>query len=298
MKIAVTGANGFVGSHLVRYLSKRKIETVGVVRKGREDVVEYCGGKPKAVDYFSLDSLEDAFTDADAVFHFGGAISGKNVNYKKDYIELSKNVIIASEKAGVGKIIFNSGLGVANYGKKVHATNEYFLAKIKVEELIKESKLNYVIFRPTTIIGSGDEMIPSDELTPSIMESLARGQETRIIGSGKEFFQPIWIEDVCEIYFRCLKEHDRKIFDLAGPEKVTFFDYANLIAKILGKELRVRFLDEEESVKIFSKVLTDIYMLDNVGDPKIIEKSFGIKLKKVSEIIGRIIKEISSSQEF
>lgn len=292
MKIAVTGANGFVGSHLVKFLSRKNVEVLGLVRKGREEVVRYCGGEPIAVDYFDVDSLTNAFSGVETVFHFVWSFSKQKV----DNVKIGENVLNACENANVREIVFNSGFGVDSYGKNVHATDEYFLSKIKVEETIRNSKLNYFIFRPSTIIGGGDKAIPSDELTFPIIENILQNKEINIVGSGKEIFQPIWIGDVCEIYFECLGRYDKKIIDLVGPISVTYPEYVDLIAREIGKKPKLKFVDENKARKFFSDVLVDIFLLDEKGNHEILEEFFKMKLKEPYDVMKKIIKSYHESR--
>ena len=142
MLVAITGANGFVGSHLGEFLVKNKVSVKGLVRAGREDAVKYFGGEACTVDYFDFESLMEALDGVSVVYHFAGTTQQtKSVTFEKDYLQLGKNVIEACKNSGVRKIIINSGLGVEKYGK----SNKYFckqwLFRCRIRNRIRSSKV-------------------------------------------------------------------------------------------------------------------------------------------------------------
>ena len=127
-------------------------------------------------------------------------------------MEISKRAIDICKKSKIKKIIYLSGLGVS---KK--STSDYFISKLKAEEIIKNSGLNYTIFRPSYIIGK------SDYLTKNIKKQI-RKKKILIPGSGDYILQHISINDVCKVVSVALesKNFENKIIDLVGPETISF----------------------------------------------------------------------------
>ena len=68
MKVALTGATGFIGSHLVGELHEHGHEVTGLVRDGSEAVIAR-GGTPAIVDLYDRAALVSALRDADAAIH-------------------------------------------------------------------------------------------------------------------------------------------------------------------------------------------------------------------------------------
>lgn len=176
-RVIVTGANGFLGSWLVRELLKRGHDVYALVRK-TSDLSELDGVSPKYVygDVTDVHSLLTTFADMDAVFHLAGLIAYKKSErqkMEKINVDGTSNVIEACRANAVKKLIFVSSVVAigASYSAE-HILNEeskyniedldlgYFETKRKAELLVKDAvtkkRIDAVIVNPSTIYGPGD----------------------------------------------------------------------------------------------------------------------------------------------
>jgi len=96
-------------------------------------------------------------------------------------------------------------------------TSSYFISKLKAEQLIVNSGLDYTIFRPSYILGT------DDLLSQNLKKQIKKGFIT-IPGSGNYKLQPISVNDVAKIILQATtsKKFSKKIIDLVGPETVSF----------------------------------------------------------------------------
>src|SRR5262245_9392129 len=124
-RIAVTGANGFVGRHLTTLAAAQRWEVAGVVRSEEaEAVVGDVGGRPYRVDGITAAALRPAFEGARAVVHLAGISAERGgATYASVNVEGARQVAQAAREAGVPRVIFFSGLGVAHYGQARRCTN-------------------------------------------------------------------------------------------------------------------------------------------------------------------------------
>jgi NADH dehydrogenase len=228
-RIAVTGANGFVGRHVTSAASAAGREVVGVVRSDEATlVVRDCGGRPVQVRGLDVEELTAAFAGAQAVVHLAqiGAERGA-ATYADVNVEGTRRVIRAAHGAGTSRLVFLSGLGVAHYGMRRRTTNRYFLSKWAAETELFGSGLGVVVFRPSYVLG------PGGELVPELLKELAQGEVERI-GDGGYRMQPIDVRDAAALILAATDASSSRpaVFDLVGPETVSYSDFVERVAEV------------------------------------------------------------------
>ena len=112
----MTGANGFVGSHLLRRLAKSGGGPVrGLVRKLRTGVRD--GVEPVVGDLTKPETLAPALAGVDTVVHAAAITGDQKEPYRGAYDQINrvgtKNLVAAAREAGVGRFVLMSGLGTA-----------------------------------------------------------------------------------------------------------------------------------------------------------------------------------------
>lgn len=175
-KALVTGATGFVGSHLVRLLNEQGYTVRALYRSPHKlavlDGLDYEGIQG---DLDDVDVLKSACEGCDVVFH----VAAKADYWKDDDKDLmmrinvdgTRNVLSAAQSAGVKRVIFTSSastIGFREDGQPADETQPFNLpperfwygySKVKAEEVVGEfvaDGLDVVILNPTVIIGPGD----------------------------------------------------------------------------------------------------------------------------------------------
>ena len=117
-RIAVTGANGFVGRHVVRHAVAEGYEVVGIVRsEPAAQVVREAGGDPVQLVGRDPEALVRALDGCRAVVHLAqvGAERGGQT-YEAVNVGYTERVLEDARHAGVPRVVYFSGLGVARYG--------------------------------------------------------------------------------------------------------------------------------------------------------------------------------------
>jgi dihydroflavonol-4-reductase len=176
-KVVVTGANGFLGSWLVRSLAEQGHQVFSLVRKN-SDLSELEGAKTEFLygDILDYNSLIQSFQNAEAVFHLAGLVAYKKSDRAKmDLVNVqgTANVVKACLEVKVPKLIHVSSVVAVGAGfspnevldensqyNLKHLDLGYFETKRLAEELVvkavKENDLQAVIVNPSTIYGAGD----------------------------------------------------------------------------------------------------------------------------------------------
>jgi len=248
-RLAVTGANGFVGGHLTRVAASTGWEVVGLVRSesGARAVVE-AGGRPVVVGGLEVEPLARALSGARAVVHLAQVGSERGgATFEAVNVEGTRAVVEAAGEAGVRTCVLFSGLGVAHYGMTRRCTNRYFLSKLAAEVVVYRSSLEAVVFRPSYILGAGNSLLPA------LLRDVAAG-EVELPGDGLYRMQPIAVADAASAVLAALEPRASSpaVFDLVGPEPISYVDFVARVARAARAEglpaaYRIRTIPVEEA---------------------------------------------------
>ncbi len=232
-QIIVTGASGFVAKNIRKYLSEHDIKQISISRKNFRKFKNET--KIVSRDYdekIILPKIKNSF----GLIHLVGIgrQSVKN-NYNLINVEFTRKIINLCNRGKIKKIVYFSGLGVSRT-----SSLDYFISKYQAENLIKESGLDYTIFRPSYIVGK------DDLLTKHLKKQIKKGKIT-IPGSGNYCIQPIYINDVAQIVFKALKDKKFKnqTLDLVGSESIPYLKYVKLFST--PTKTKIKKLDLESA---------------------------------------------------
>ena len=230
MRLAITGATGYVGQSVVQKLLRRDHEIRALVR----DPTRAGTLRDLGVDLVTGSVNEAAAVRAlvegtEAVVHLVGIIAeAGRQTFAAVHVGGTEAVVEAAGQAGARLIVHMSALGA-----RAAATTRYQRTKWQAEELVRGSGRPHVILRPSLIAGPGNvplkmmlDMIRFSPLVP-------------VIGDGRYELQPIWIGDVSEAIARALEREDiRGTFDLGGPERLTYHQVLDRLESALGVHRR------------------------------------------------------------
>lgn len=234
LKIVVTGASGFIAKNLRKYLSEKNIDLISISRKDFKNL----GSETKIVskNYAADKKLLKKIHNSDALIHLIG-IGKQSVNTDYDMIntDLTKHIVNICKNAKITKIVYLSGLGVS-----AKTTLGYFISKYNAEQQIINSGLDYTIFRPSYIVGK------NDLFSKNLKKQIKSGQII-IPGSGIYAIQPIHVLDVSKILLEsiCDLKFKNKIFDLVGPDYITYEKYVKLYSK--GTKAKIKKISLENA---------------------------------------------------
>jgi len=261
-RVVISGARGFVGKNLKKFLSTNKISSISISQQNFKK--NQFPSLKNASHFIHLAGIGSESVDQDS--------------FVKVNIELTKTVINLCKKNNIKNIFYFSGLGVSK-----NSRSSYFISKFNAEQLIKKSGLQYTIFRPSYIIGI------DDYLTKNISKQIQKNQ-ILIPGSGKFLLQPITIDDVCKCITIGLQspKFSNKIIDLVGPREITF---QQLIKKSISTKIKIKKINLELAYK---RALTDINFEYGVEDLNILVGNYVGNHKKLQNLCNFKFKNIES----
>ena len=278
-RVVITGANGFVGRNVGKFLSKNGFNIMPIVRKNRERSITF--GRAIVSKNLLEDHLLSEIKNSGTLLHFiGQGRQTVDSEYEKINVDTTRDVIQLCRKASIKKIVYISGLGV---DKK--STLGYFISKYKAEQEIIKSGLDYTILRASHIIGK------DDPLSKTLNSQIRRGMII-IAGSGNYRIQPIFVEDVAKVVLKSISERKffKKILDLVGAQTVTYNHFVKDFVQ--GRKIRIRNIDFENAYRdaLHNKGpfgVDDLSILvgDYVGDHKKLRRISGIKFRLYKDVL-------------
>jgi uncharacterized protein YbjT (DUF2867 family) len=213
--IVVSGASGYVGSHIVRRLAREGQHVRGMVhnvqRAKNEGRLQGLSIDWVQADVTEPQSLERAFEGATAIIHTVAiAIEKGGRDYETINYQGTVNVVEAARQTGVRRFI-----NISQLGASPDLPYRFLASKGRAQVYVADSDLEWTAFRPAVIWGPEDEfantfarLVP---LTPFIFP---------IVGDENARFQPVWVEDVVACVVKSLdnpQTHHQE-FELGGPE--------------------------------------------------------------------------------
>ena len=294
--ILVTGGTGFIGQRVVHALRAEGREVRCLVRsRARGAALEGLGCKLALGDVSDPESLHQAVTGCDVVVHLVAIIAGRPEDFERVMVQGTRDLLETARAEGVRRFVLMSALGVSEKTKEL---TPYYRAKWAMEESVRTSGLEHVIFRPSFVFGPSGGAITEFARLVRFLPAIP------VVGSGERRLQPIYVDDVAAFFARAVDvpEAANRTFELGGPEVVTWNELWARLAGALGKRrplvhlpvglLRAQAVVLERLPKplVTRDQLTMLEAGDNVCDPQPAVDTFGVDLIPLDEQLRRSLR--------
>ncbi|MGH7449335.1 MAG: NAD(P)H-binding protein, partial [Longimicrobiales bacterium] len=228
MKVLITGATGVIGRSTASELLGRGHVVRLLSRNARQDADAWDGAvEPFPADIGDPEAVYGAAEGCHAVIHIAGILeeSPPDVTYERINLGGTANMAVEASRAGAHRMVFVSSLGVER------GSSAYHESKRAAEEVIRASDIDWVIVRPGSVLGPGDEAI-------SLLLRMVRVLPViPVIEAGDQEFQPIWHEDMAWALAECVERQDMsgRTLEVAGPERITVDELIDDFAELTGR---------------------------------------------------------------
>lgn len=170
MKVLVTGATGFVGSHLVEALRRRDAEVTALVRSpGKATGLGGQGVRLVAGDLHDRAALKDAASGQAIVIHVAGLVAARGEGeFLRANRDGTANLLEAASLAGIGRFVLVSSMaagGPSALGRPLTGTEPprpvtaYGRSKLAAEEIVRAGRVPWTILRPPMVYGPRDREV-------------------------------------------------------------------------------------------------------------------------------------------
>lgn len=247
-KILITGANGFIGQHLVEKAMAYPMQVYAGVRKGSNiSALQKTGVNITYLDYEKVETLTQVLQDLkpNYIIHNAGLTRTPDYN---EFLKVNCDYLIhiveaiRQSKIALDKLLFVSS--IASYGpadfqpngivandSEPHPVTNYGRSKLAAETYLRaQTDIPYNIVRPTAVFGPGEKDLFN------VFEMI----NTKInasVGFGPQNLTFIYVKDLVEIILKAtITNHNHKAYFATDGHIYTSQDFPNAIQKSLGKK--------------------------------------------------------------
>jgi dihydroflavonol-4-reductase len=243
--VMVTGAAGFIGTHLTRTLAVRG-ESVRAVdlepdpHRFRLETVRYA-----RADIRDTAALEPLLDGVDTVYHLASAhlqVNAEESTYREVNVDAAERLVRACARVGVRRLVHASSVGI--YGHVAHPPacedaptapgNMYERTKLEGETAVRKAAaevgLELIVLRPAWVYGPG---------CPRMKKLLRSVKSGRFIyvGEGRNLRHPLYVSDAVEAFILAATASARlsgRAYLIAGPRYVELRELVEICARVQG----------------------------------------------------------------
>jgi nucleoside-diphosphate-sugar epimerase len=243
----ITGATGFVGSHLARAWADRGWPARALVRTETDaGALERLRVTVARGDMTDAEALRKAVDGVEVVFHCAAKVGdwGPVEDYRAVNVEGTRRLLEACRGGALKRFVHLSSLGVYA-ARHHHGTDEteplpehhvdgYTQSKVESEQLAlrygRENQLPIVVLRPGFIYGPGDRTV-----LPKLLEAL-RQRRVRYLGNRSRVMNTIYVDNLIEAMFLAVEKPDAvgQVYNLTDGEPVSKRRFIEALADGVG----------------------------------------------------------------
>lgn len=250
----VTGGSGFLGRHLIGYLTARGVKVKALARSSTAvEAVRKAGGDPVLGELCEPAPWQGSLTGCDVVFHAAAYAEdwGDEAVAWRTNVEGTEQVLRASRSAGVKRVVHVSTEAVLVGGGPIVRADEtrplpprplgmYPRTKGEAEKRALAANgrdLSVVVVRPRFIWGKGDTT-----LLPRLIEG-ARTGALQWIGGGMYLTSTCHVENVCEGMLKAAERgRPGEVYFLTDGEPIEFRPFIEALLRTQGIQPPTRSL--------------------------------------------------------
>jgi nucleoside-diphosphate-sugar epimerase len=246
MRVLITGAGGFIGSHLVdsqlekgNHVLAFGLHLEGLNHKAGHERLELVSG-----DITDKKLVEGLVTGVDVVYHLASAhldVSLSDEHYRRVNVQGTQILVEAAFQAGVQRLVHCSSVGVMGDVENPPADESYFsqptniYERTKLEgeraalEFAKRTGFCIVVARPAWVYG------PRCPRTQKLFQTIKKGRFP-IFGRGQNWRHPVYISDTIQGLELCAEVPNRcgEVYIIAGNRPVQSLELVRAISQEVG----------------------------------------------------------------
>ena len=230
--IVIFGGAGFIGRHLIRRLAKKGHKIIVPYQRSVQEAKLRLLGVTGQIIPFRFSNLDDKRLNSlliktDICINLKTTYDQKKGSFDDTIFKFNKKLIkILKSNLELRNYIYFSGLGA-----DIDKNSQRSISIHKTEKEAFKYLKNVNIIRPGVIIGGGDVFLK--RLLPIFKSSFF----VPLFGDGSIKFQPVFIDDISQAVEKIINEEikNQNIYELAGPEILTYRKFYNHISKCLNK---------------------------------------------------------------
>jgi uncharacterized protein YbjT (DUF2867 family) len=240
-EVCVLGGSGFVGRHICHRLVAQGYR-VTVPTRDRERAKELIllpTAEVVEADVHDPAELRRVMRGAQAVINLVGVLHDRRgrASFREAHTELVRKTVETCHANAIRRLLHMSALNA-----DPNAPSAYLRSRAEGERIVRDSGLDYTIFRPSVIFGAGDSFL-------NMFARLLRMLPVVVLGSPNARFQPVFVEDVARAFAESLNrlESSGAAYELVGPRVYTLRELVQYVGELTGRRRPVIGLGERLS---------------------------------------------------
>ena len=232
-KVAMIGGSGFVGQALMRSLLENGYHVRIVSRKS----CDYKRAESRSYQPSNPASLKPALAGADVVVNLVGILNsriGRDKDFYEAHVKLTQHIIDACQANSIRRYLHISALNA-----DIKGPSFYLRTKGEAEALAHSaSDMLTTSFQPSVIFGPGDGILNKFakllKFSPPIFP----------LACATTVFAPVYIGDVVKHIVDSIPQESSQRIQLCGPERYTLAEIVEMVARLIGRNIRVLALPD------------------------------------------------------
>jgi len=225
--ILLTGATGTVGRALLRRLTATRTPVRCLVRDSRRLGAERVRVQIAMGDLADPASFRNATRGVDTVIHLAASTRDQpRASIEELNAVATLRLVRAAERSGTRNFVFFGTIGAG-----LHAPTRFARAKELARRAVEGSNMQTTVFSPSIVYSPGDPWL-------NVLTRFSYLPAMPISGSGAALYQPIWADDVADCVMAALEllgDAERRSFELAGPESLSYEDIVRTALRPTGR---------------------------------------------------------------
>lgn len=213
--ILVTGASGNVGGMVLQKVLESGVPVAAMYRSQADARNAPPRARVVVADFADKDSLRRAFEGIDSLFLVCSPIP--------QLVEFESNAISVAKELGIRHIVDNSAAGAGTWNKSFPKWHS------EVERVLQTSGVGYSIVRPNTFMQN----------ILAYYAGTIQSQDAFYSSIGNSRVSLVDVQDIADVVASLLARSPKnKIYELNGPEALTYHEVAERISNVCGRTIR------------------------------------------------------------
>ena len=226
-RFCLIGGSGFIGTYLAERLiraGKRVTIPTRQFERAKRRVLSLPQLELAEVNIGDADALAALLRGHDAVVNLVGILHGSRQDFERAHVGLTGTILRACQLAGVRRYGHISAIGAAP-----DAASDYQRSKAQAEALVRDSGLDWTLFRPSVVFGREDHFL-------NLFACLQRYLPLLPLAGADTRFQPVWVDDVARAIVAALACDAAvgKTLELVGPDILTLRELVKKVGRWSG----------------------------------------------------------------
>ena len=232
LNVALLGGSGFVGSHVAHCLDGAgyKVRVLTRKRESAKHLILLPNVEVVECDIRDDEALRQGLKGADAVINLVGILhERRGARFYDIHAEFPRRVVEACRHQSITRLLHVSALRAGP-----HAPSLYLRTKGEGEAAVRKSGLQWTLFKPSVVFGSGDSFM-------TLFARLARRMPVLFRACPDARSQPVWVEDLARAVVLSL-DHPATLgqtYNLCGPRQYTLRELVAYAASCAGARPRI-----------------------------------------------------------